>query len=120
MKLAVLAPIGGRIITVATTLESSRLGPGPGARSAASVRSRRWSRCPMRTCRKPFFPLLLATVLSGWAPSLQAAPADSLPDTTRIPPPPTPSALPYVHLIGTEPPRPCAGQPTSLVLAGAF
>jgi flagellar hook capping protein FlgD len=37
-----------------------------------------------------------------------------------IPPPPTPGALPYVHSIGTEPPRACAGQPTSLVLEGVF
>ncbi|MGH7730229.1 MAG: FlgD immunoglobulin-like domain containing protein [Candidatus Eiseniibacteriota bacterium] len=37
-----------------------------------------------------------------------------------IPPPPTPGPPPGVHRIGTEPPRPCAGRPTSLVLEGGF
>lgn len=39
-----------------------------------------------------------------------------------IPPPPPPptDTLPYVQTIRTEPPRACAGQPTSLVLEGAF
>ncbi len=37
-----------------------------------------------------------------------------------IPPPPSPLPLPYVHTIGTEPPRPCAGRPTSLVMKGVF
>jgi hypothetical protein len=36
------------------------------------------------------------------------------------PPPPPPGPLPYTHTIGTEPERACAGQPTSLVLKGAF
>ena len=36
------------------------------------------------------------------------------------PPPPPPNSLPYVNTIGTLPPRPCAGRPTSLVLAGEF
>ena len=36
------------------------------------------------------------------------------------PPPPPPGQLPYVNSITTEPPRPCAGRPTSLVLAGEF
>ena len=35
-------------------------------------------------------------------------------------PPPGPGPLPFVHSIGTEPPRPCAGRPTSLVIKGAF
>ena len=36
------------------------------------------------------------------------------------PPPPPPGPLPYVHSIGTDPERPCAGRPTSLVLSGVF
>lgn len=36
------------------------------------------------------------------------------------PPPPPPGPLPYTHTIRTEPLRACAGQPTSLVLEGAF
>ena len=61
----------------------------------------------MRTIRTPFFPLLLATVLSGWAPSLQAAPADSLPDTTGI--------LTPWHL---EPPTPCFADSVFMIVRG--
>ena len=35
-------------------------------------------------------------------------------------PPPPPGPLPYVASIGTDPPHPCAGRPTTLVMSGFF